>query len=240
MERPSIEKPDIREKGRSHDGQILASDNRLYFQLLAFGNVPDVRELTASLESSTLGHVLYEDLNDPRGVALLSFSQKPADFLDVLRPLLANGPFSKLTHKQQFTMFGRTYSLGYEPDLDETLLGRPTRTALNPDWPWAVWYPLRRSGAFIKLPAEDQRRILMEHGVIGRAFGEADLAHDIRLACHGLDTNDNDFVVGLMGRELHPLSAIVQTMRKTEQTSQYLEKLGPFFVGRVCWRKNPQ
>ncbi len=237
--RAAVEKPDIREKGRSHDGQVLSSDNRLFFQLLAFGDVPDVRELSASLESSTLGHVLYEDLNDPRGVALLSFSRQPADFIDTLRPLLNRGPFAKLTQKPSFTMFGRTYALGYEPDLEETLEGRPTRTALNPDWPWAVWYPLRRSGAFIKLPAEDQRRILMEHGVIGRSFGEADLAHDIRLACHGLDTNDNDFVVGLMGRELHPLSAIVQTMRKTEQTSQYLEKLGPFFVGRVCWRKQP-
>jgi chlorite dismutase len=240
MERgPVIEKPDIREKGRSTQGQPLFSDNRLFFQLLAFGDVADVRELSASLSDSTLGHVLYEDLNDPRGVALLSFSRDPNAFIDTLRPLLNRGPFAKLTQKPQFTMFGRTYSLGYEPDLEETLEGRPVRTALNEAWPWAVWYPLRRSGRFIKLPAEDQRRILMEHGVIGRAFGEADFAHDIRLACHGLDTNDNDFVVGLMGRELYPLSAIVQTMRKTEQTSQYLEKLGPFFVGRALWRKQP-
>src|SRR5690606_16241735 len=154
------------------------------------------------------------------GVGLLSFSHDPADFLDVLRPLLNQGPFASLTSKPMYTMFGRTYALGYEPDLEDTLTGRPTRTALNPDWPWAVWYPLRRSGAFIKLAAEGQRRILMEHGVIGMSFGQADLAHDIRLACHGLDTHDNDFVVGLMGRELFPLSAIVQTMRKTEQTSQ--------------------
>jgi hypothetical protein len=25
-------------------------------------------------------------------------------------------------------------------------------------------------------------------------------------------------------------------MRKTIQTSEYIEKLGPFFVGRVCWQ----
>ena len=36
------------------------------------------------------------------------------------------------------------------------------------------------------------------------SFGAADLAHDIRLACHGLDTNDNDFVVGLIGKDLYP------------------------------------
>ena len=32
------------------------------------------------------------------------------------------------------------------------------------------------------------------------SFGAADYAHDIRLACHGLDKDDNDFVVGLIGR----------------------------------------
>src|SRR5262249_45576731 len=60
-----------------------------------------------------------------------------------------------------------------------------------------------------------------------------DYAHDIRLACHGLDKDDNDFVVGLIGKELFPLSAIVQAMRKTQQTALYLERLGPFFVGRA-------
>ena len=43
-------------------------------------------------------------------------------------------------------------------------------------------------------------------------------------------------MVGLLGKELFPLSAIVQAMRKTQQTSLYLERLGPFFVGRVVWQ----
>jgi chlorite dismutase len=72
--------------------------------------------------------------------------------------------------------------------------------------------------------------------VLGRAYGEADLAHDVRLACQGLDVRDNDFVIGLVGRALHPLSHLVQAMRKTVQTSQYLQSLGPFFVGRVLWQ----
>ena len=97
-------------------------------------------------------------------------------------------------------------------------------------------YPLRRSGRFTQLPADEQRTILGEHGAIGMSFGAADYAHDIRLACHGLDKDDNDFVVGLIGKELYPLSAIVQTMRKTQQTSLYLERLGPFFVGRAVWQ----
>jgi chlorite dismutase len=43
----------------------------------------------------------------------------------------------------------------------------------------------------------------------------------------------------LLGPNLHPLSAVVQEMRKTEQTSQYLDSLGPFFVGRVAWQAKP-
>lgn len=76
----------------------------------------------------------------------------------------------------------------------------------------------------------------MEHGGIGRAYGEADLAHDVRLACHGLGTEDNDFIAGLVGKELYPLSQLVQRMRKTKQTSLYLEKLGPFFIGKAIWQ----
>ncbi len=129
-------------------------------------------------------------------------------------------------------MFGRTYALGYEPDLQDVLTERPRRTILNPEWPWAIWYPLRRSGSFAQLPVDKQRTILAEHGQIGITFGAADFAHDVRLACHGLDRDDNDFVIGLIGKELFPLSAVVQSMRKTQQTSLYLDRLGPFFVGR--------
>ena len=76
----------------------------------------------------------------------------------------------------------------------------------------------------------------MRQDTIGMSFGAGDYAHDIRLACHGLDKEDNDFVIGLIGKELYPLSALVQTMRKTQQTSLYLERLGPFFVGRAVWQ----
>ena len=68
------------------------------------------------------------------------------------------------------------------------------------------------------------------------AFGAGDYAHDVRLACHGLDRDDNDFVIGLIGKDLFPLSALVQAMRKTQQTALYLDRLGPFFVGRAIWQ----
>ncbi len=103
--------------------------------------------------------------------------------------------------------------------------------------PWAIWYPLRRAGSFEQLTAQEQRVILMEHGGIGHAFGRAGLGTDIRLACHGLGKKDNDFVVGLLGRDLHPLSVIVQRMRKTKQTSLHLDRLGPFFVGKAVWQR---
>ena len=113
---------------------------------------------------------------------------------------------------------------------------RPIDTARNEAWPWAVWYPLRRKGAFNQLSPREQGGILREHGVIGRAYGEKDLAHDIRLACHGLDTNDNEFVIALTGKDLYPLSHVVQSMRKTRQTAEYITQMGPFFIGHAIWR----
>jgi chlorite dismutase len=234
--RGRIEPPDLSEKGGLRNGEPQRSDQRLFMQLMAFGGCGDAREFQATLGLLPLETVVYEDLNDPAGIAILAISRDPTAFVDVLRPALRRAAAS-LVLKPEYTMLGRTYSLGHEPDLADTLLERPRRTVLNPEWPWAVWYPLRRSGGFARLPADRQRAILAEHGAIGMAFGSGDLAHDIRLACHGLDRSDNDFVIGLIGRELFPLSAVVQSMRRTQQTSLYLDRLGPFFVGRKLERR---
>jgi chlorite dismutase len=234
------EPPDLSEKGGMKDGQPQRSDRRLFMQLLAFGDCQDTRALADGLARAKVTGVLYEDVNDPSGVAILTLSETPDFFIDTVRPLLNTPVFAGLTQKPEYTMMGRTYALGYEPDLVETLIDRPRRTVLNGAWRWAVWYPLRRSGRFAQLPPEDQRTILAEHGAIGMSYGAADYAHDIRLACHGLDKSDNDFVVGLIGAQLFPLSSIVQTMRKTQQTALYLERLGPFFVGRAAWQSPSQ
>jgi chlorite dismutase len=233
--RARIEPPDLSEKGGLKDGRPQRSDERLFMQLLAFGDCADPHAAVRHMAGAAEAVVVYEDLNDPHGIAVLTASQDPDVFIDSVRPRLTTGPMAGLTLKPAYTMFGRTYSIGYEPDLREVLLDRPRRTVTNPDWPWAVWYPLRRSGGFAQLPPEQQRTILAEHGQIGMAFGAADYAHDVRLACHGLDRDDNDFVIGLIGKELFPLSAVVQAMRRTQQTSLYLDRLGPFFIGRaVC------
>ena len=163
-------------------------------------------------------------------------AEDPTFFVTRFREALNTEPFAALTLKPELTMLGRSYSSGFESDLEEWLLNRPRRTVLNPAWPWAIWYPLRRVGAFARLSPQEQSAILREHATLGRSYGDADLAHDIRLACHGLDTRDNDFVIGLVSRDLHPLSHLVQTMRKTAQTSEYIQSLGPFFVGHVLWQ----
>ena len=227
---------ELREFGGERAGQRQVSERRLFMQLLAFTGCRGTPGVVHTLAASGLEGVLYEDLNDPLGVALLTWSDDPAYFLTKLRSRLHHPPFDELDLKPDFTMFGRTYALGHEPDLEDWLLHKPRRSVTTPEMPWAVWYPLRRAGAFAALPVEEQTKMLREHGAIGHAFGNAGLGKDIRLDCHGIDPADNDFIIGLLGRELHPLSALVAAMRKTKQTSGYIEKMGPFFVGKAVWQ----
>ena len=226
----------LAERGKTAEGAPQSLDRRLFVQLLAYTGCPDPGPLAETADAAGVGGAVYQSAQDPRGVAVVTFHEDPAFFVEDGRALHHSGPVRDLTPLPTLTMFGRTYSIGYEQDLVGALVARPVATIANPAWPWAVWYPLRRSGRFEREPREEQRRMLMEHGGIGRAFGKGDLAHDVRLACHGLDPNDNDFVAGLVGRELHPLSAVVQRMRSTRQTAEFIDRLGPFFVGRAVWQ----
>jgi chlorite dismutase len=227
---------DIQEHGMDRDGTKRTLDRRLFMQLQVFTGSTNSRELVEELEQRSVEGVLYQDVNDSQGVGLLTMHEDPVFFATTLVELLQLPPFRALSHRSEFTMLGRTYSSGHEPNLEDWLLSKPRRTALNPAWPWAIWYPLRRTGAFYSLPADDQTSILREHGGIGRRYAEEDLAHDVRLACHGIDAHDNEFVIGLVGKELFPLSHLVQAMRKTRQTSQFIQSMGPFFVGHAIWQ----
>ena len=227
--------PDMSEKGR-RNGEVISLDRRLFMKFTAYQG--SAEEAAQALDESGLEGALYHDVNDPRGIGIAVLAEDPTVFVTTLRDLLGDQPFAGMVHKPEFDMLGRTYSIGYEPDLQEVLFDRPRRRVLDPALCWAVWYPLQRSKAFYRLPDDTQRRILGEHGGTGRRYGEAGLAADVRLACHGLDRDDNDFIIGLMGAELHPLSALVREMRSTEQTSRYLDRLGPFFVGRVVWQSS--
>ena len=225
---------DIREIGAPVDGEPQVSDRRLFFQLHVFEDCSDPKLIIETLEKGSLNAVLYDDLNHPTGIGVLFVAENPAALMTESRSLLLKTQDTHdFSYRPEMTMIGRTYSSGREPNLEESLLNKPLQNVLNPDFPWAIWYPLRRKSEFYRLEHRERGRILGEHARLGRSYAAGRYASDIRLACFGLDTNDNEFVIGLVGPELYPLSRLIQDMRQTEQTTKYIESLGPFFVGKV-------
>jgi chlorite dismutase len=234
---PGLPTIDVNEYGGKRDGSRQTMNRRLFVQLLVFeaDGSPDrvVDETAARFRKERVPVIAYADAMDPGSVGFLTWSEDPAHFVRAVRPLLQS---AALRPRRDYAMIGRTYSTGHEPDLEHALLRRAVENVTNEAYPWHVWYPLRRTGEFARLEPHEQSQILREHAQLGMAYGAQELAHDIRLACHGLDAGDNEFVIGLVGRELHPLSHLVQAMRKTRQTSQFIAKMGPFFVGHVLAR----
>lgn len=226
---PIPETLDIREIGSPIDGEPQYSNRRLYFQLHVFNNEFD--SINEFLSKCCLNSVLYDDLNNPSGIGILLMAENPSDLLTESANLIHLSDRS--SYRSDMTMLGRTYSSGREPVLDEWLITKPMSNALNPDFTWAIWYPLRRKPEFYQLEPRERGRILGEHAMLGRSYAEGGYAKDIRLSCFGLNTHDNEFVIGLVGPELYPLSRLIQDMRKTEQTTKYIDSLGPFFIGKV-------
>lgn len=233
--RPKRPEPiDVREMGAPINGEPQYSNRRLYFQLHVFEECYDTVDIINRLEESKLNAVLYDDLNHPSGIGVLFMAEDPAVLMTETQDLLQNAQnTSNFIYRPEMTMTGRTYSSGREPDLETWLINKPRNNVLNPEYTWAIWYPLRRRPEFYQLDPSERGRILGEHASLGRSYAAGGHASDIRLACFGLDTNDNEFVIGLVGKDLHPLSRLIQDMRKTEQTTKYIESLGPFFVGKV-------
>jgi chlorite dismutase len=233
---------DTSERSGEHTGQPQRCDQRLFMRLLVYRVAGSERAdavvdaLAETLSELGCPSVIYRDLMDPRGLGWLTWSSDAVHFVTTARDAIQRPSLAGLTLREEFSMFGRSYATGYEPDLRFALLERPVQAVLSPNHPWAVWYPLRRHGTFERLSREEQAHVLREHAVIGRAYGEQGLATDVRLACHGLDSQDNEFVIGLVGADLHPLSHLIQRMRKTRQTSEYIARMGPFFMGHVAWR----
>ena len=235
QKRPQRPEPvDLREVGAPIDGEPQVSDQRLFLQLHVFEDCSNLSPIIDALEKSSLNAVLYDDLNNPTGIGVLFITEDPAVLATEVRDLLAECQHAaNLSYRSEMTMIGRTYASGREPNLEEWLLNKPLQNVLNPDFPWAIWYPLRRKPDFYRLDQRERGRILGEHAMLGRSYAAGGYASDIRLACFGLDTNDNEFVIGLVGAELYPLSRLIQDMRQTEQTTKYIESLGPFFIGKV-------
>jgi chlorite dismutase len=239
---PGLPAIDVLEYGGKKEGERQSMNRRLFMQLLVFdaplGQSGDAvaGHVAGLLRERKIAGVVYADTLDPRGVGLLTWSDDPAHFVRSVRPIFGTHGLLSVEMRPGWAMIGRTYSLGHEPDLEHVLLRRPVENVMKEADPWHVWYPLRRTGEFAKLPPAEQGPILREHAQIGMAYGQKDLAHDVRLACHGLDSADNEFVIGLVGKDLHPLSHLVQAMRKTRQTSEFIAKMGPFFVGYAAHR----
>jgi chlorite dismutase len=234
---PGLPTIDVNEYGGKRDGVRQSSSKRLFMQLLVYtvDERPDqeAAQIASRLREAAVPSVIYADTMDPSSIGVLTWSDDPAHFVRAVRPHLQSGA---LEPRRDFAMLGRTYATGHEPDLEHALLRRSVENVSNASYPWHVWYPLRRNGEFARLDPHEQGSILREHAQIGMAYGAQELGHDVRLACHGLDSADNEFVIGLVGPELHPLSHLVQAMRKTRQTSEFIAKMGPFFVGYALHR----
>src|SRR5262245_53969011 len=135
-------KVDVSERGNNAEGQPITLDRRLFVQLLGFSCEPGlppgeaVQQLAKKFEQTPVGSVIYRDVNHPRGLALLSFTEDPSHFVTEVQPALESLG-AGLTARPELSMLGRTYSTGYEQDLEYWLLRRPRETALNANWPWA-------------------------------------------------------------------------------------------------------
>ena len=227
---------DIREKGRGADGTPVTLDRRLFMQFLAFGNCTGFRAVDPGIGTGQLPGALYEDVNDPRGVALLVLSEDPEYFVTTLRQFLNRPPFSALTPKPEYTMLGRTYAQGYEPDLEDALLHAAAEPRLRPGIAVGGLVSVA-AGRFLRaafgrratphLDGAQRHRPRLRQGGAGPR-------HPPGLPWAGQERQR--FRDRPAGTELYPLSAIVQRMRKTKQTSLHIEHMGPFFVGKVAWQ----
>src|SRR5690606_25310363 len=122
---------DVQEHGAPRDGKPQVLDRRLFMQLLVYQCPASVRPVAArnaledALRKSELASVVYEDVNDPRSLGVLSLSEAPASFVDRLRPALLDERLDGLSLRHDQTMLGRTYSSGFEDNLEYWLLERP-------------------------------------------------------------------------------------------------------------------
>ena len=68
-----MEELDIRERGGMRNGEPQFLDRRLFMQLLAFGGARDTGKLIGAMDAAHIPGVLYEDVNDPQGIAVLTW-----------------------------------------------------------------------------------------------------------------------------------------------------------------------
>ena len=76
---------------------------------------------------------------------------------------------------------------------------------------------------------------MREHAMIGHALWPTGSRTRFRLACHGLDAKDNEFVIGLVSER-----SIRSPPRSSDAENptdlRVIVQMGPFFVGYVTHR----
>ena len=104
---------------------------------------------------------------------------------------------------------------------------------LHPDMPsWEVgcFYPMshRREGAdnWYRLPFEERRRLMHDHGKSGRAY----TGRILQLVTGSAGLDDWEWGVTLFAHDIADVKDIVYTMRYDEASARYAE-FGPFVIG---------
>src|SRR5207253_95469 len=109
---------EVKRDGREWGAAPRTPGRSLTSPLQAFGGCTDAKPLVRALEASRMEAVLYQDVNDPRGVGVLGMSEDPTFLVGPFRELLNGAAFGELILKPELTMLGRTYASGFEADLD--------------------------------------------------------------------------------------------------------------------------
>jgi len=213
------------------------SDNTLFLQLQVFDIEPAagpramVSALSRRLREKRIDGVIYGDANDHRGIGLLTWATNPGDILDNVHALLGGKRFSALTPRPGWVMFGRVGS--------DQPYGTTVETLLNGSQSWAVWYPVRNKPEWGSLDAGSQQSVHDEHIEAAKSFIAEGRVSYARLACHGLDPEDNDYISYMAAADLGDISSLAEAIRGTAQVSTHTDKMGPVFVGRKIWQ-NPE
>src|SRR5438128_10032231 len=101
-------------------------------QLYAFGGARDSAAVGVALAAAQIDAVLYEDVNDPEGVAVLTLSESQDAFVTTTRTLFTSAPFGELRPTPDLTIMEREYALGHEEDHEETPGNRSARPRPDP------------------------------------------------------------------------------------------------------------
>lgn len=247
MSMPHMKPPCLEEKGMiKSDGTREQMNERLYVQLRvldftsAQGREEGLMAAEAALKRSALQFVVYKDVCSSTALGVLCWTKDPhqlaTEFNDLICSLICvHDGVIAAEERSGWSMFGRTYSAGHEISLKDALFDRPIRHIKDSNCQYAVWYPMRRKATFYTQPPEDRCSMLLSHAAIGKSYSDIGAVHDVRLKCFGMDPHDNEFVIGLVSSNINSISRVVEDMRATRHTAEFVESLGPFFTGlRVC------